>query len=149
VDHTGVIYRGTQTGHTVLSVRKEIYRNAGKRATYVAGMPKNGQVLAWETAKNIWGKTTDRNWPDVSLGLIRGATSFTFEGDLNNDPERLRILMSMIIWAIWKLRNKNSINDQDVAAGNARKELKGLIKDLIMKSWNATRFMEGGRRMNR
>jgi len=55
----------------------------------------------------------------------------------------------MTIWAIWKSRNKNSILDQDVAPSETREVLKELIRDLIRKSWNATRFMEGGRRLTR
>jgi hypothetical protein len=55
----------------------------------------------------------------------------------------------MTIWAIWKSRNKNSINNQDVAASDTRELLKELIQDLVRKSWNATRFMEDGKRKTR
>ena len=106
----------------------------------------NGQSLAWEMAKKIWNKTTHRAWPDISLGLIKGAATLSFQFDHSRDSERLRILISMTVWAIWKSRNKNSINDQDVATTEARDTLKGLISDLVRKSWNATRFMEDGRR---
>jgi hypothetical protein len=109
----------------------------------------NGQDGAWAKAREIWGKTTTRNWPDLSLGLIKGAAALSFEYDQNKDSERLRILISMTIWAIWKTRNKNSINNQEVSTGEAREELVRLLKDLITKSWNATRFLEGGRRKNR
>ena len=50
---------------------------------------------------------------------------------------------------MWKSRNKNSILDQVVAPSETREVLKELIRDLIRKSWNATRFMEGGRRLTR
>ena len=106
----------------------------------------SGQAQAWETTKRIWRKSTDRDWPDISLGLIRGVGALTFEGDYNKDSERLRILISMTIWAIWKSKIKNSINSQDVAPNETSGVLKGLIADLIIKSWNATRFKEGGRR---
>ena len=109
---------------------------------------ENGQSLAWETAESVWNKYTEREWPNVSLGLIRGAAAIPFE-DYSKDSERLRILVSVTIWAIWKSRNKNSINDQEVAAVEARETLKALISDLVRKSWNATRFMEGGRRLVR
>jgi len=52
----------------------------------------------------------------------------------------------MAIWAIWKSRNKNSILNQDVAPSETREVLKELTRDLIRKSWNATRFLEDGRR---
>jgi len=107
----------------------------------------NGQSLAWETARKIWIKTTDRTWPTISMGLIRGAAALSFEYDYSKDSERLRILISMTIWAIWKSRNKNSINDQDVTTNETREALKDLIQDLIRKGWNATRFLEGSRRM--
>jgi hypothetical protein len=43
-------------------------------------------------------------------------------------------------------RKQNSINDNDVAAGEAREELEVLLRDL-KKSRNAKRFMKGGRRI--
>ena len=49
----------------------------------------------------------------------------------------------MTVWAIWKSRNKDS---KDVATAEAQEVLKVLITDLVRKSWNATCFMEGGRR---
>jgi len=109
----------------------------------------SGQSLAWETTRKIWRKTTNRTWPTISMGLIRGAAALSYEHDFSKDSERLRILISMTIWAIWKSRNKNSINDQDVTANETREALKDLIQDIIRKSWNATRFLEGGRRMKR
>jgi len=48
-----------------------------------------------------------------------------------------------------EIEKRKSINDQVVAANEAKEVLKGLIKDLARKSWNATRFMEVGRRMER
>ena len=54
----------------------------------------------------------------------------------------------MTIWAIWKSRNNKTINDQDIASSEATRILKELIRDLMRKSWNATRFL-GGRRMTR
>ena len=83
------------------------------------------------------------------MGLIRGAAALTFDDDYSKDSERLRILITMTIWAIWKIRNKISINNQDVHPGETRDTLKDLIKDLVRKSWNATRFMEGDWRLIR
>ena len=45
--------------------------------------------------------------------------------------------------AIWKSRNKNSINDQDVAPRETNETLKELVADLVRKSWNTRRLMEG------
>jgi hypothetical protein len=84
----------------------------------------------------------------LSLGLIKGAAALSFEYDQNKDSERLRILISMTIWAIWKTRNKNSTNNQEVSTGEVGEEQVRLLKDLITKSWNVTRFL-GGRRKNR
>ena len=62
------------------------------------------QGMAWyparETAKKIWHKTTVRDWPDMTIGLIRGVAVLAFEIDYNKDSERLPILISMTIWAI-------------------------------------------------
>ena len=64
------------------------------------------------------------------------------------DSERLRILITITIRAIWKTRNKISINNQDVHPGETREMLKDLIRGLV-RSWNATRFMEGDWRLIR
>ena len=76
---------------------------------------------------------------------IRGTAAISFKDDHNRDSKRLRILISMTIWAIWKSRNKNSINNQDVAVNETREVLKDLLSDLVRKSWNVTRFIEGSR----
>ena len=109
----------------------------------------NSQALAWETARSIWRKPTSRTWPNISTDLIKGTAALSFEDDPSKDSERLRILIAMIIWAIWKSRNKITIIDQDVVPNETRETLKGLIRDLIRRSWNATRFLEDGRRLPR
>lgn len=81
----------------------------------------------------------------MSLGLIRGAAALSFEGDHSKDSERLHTLISMATWAIWKSGNKNALHNQDVAAAETREAL----KDLMRKSWNVKRFMEGSRRLIR
>lgn len=75
----------------------------------------------------------------MTIGLIRGAAALSFANDFNKDSERRRILISMTICAIWKSKIENSINDQDVAPKETSGVLKGLITDLITKSWNAIR----------
>ena len=71
----------------------------------------------------IWRKTTLRNWPAISLGLIERSAAITFNNDHNSDSERLQIPISMTLWAIWKPRNKNSINNQDVVPNEVLKEM--------------------------
>ena len=109
----------------------------------------DGQTQAWETAKHIWRKTTDRQWPAIATGLVRGATALSFKDDLTRDSERLRILISMTVWSIWKTRNGNSINNRDVTPNETIGTQRELIRELIRKSWNPTRFMEGGIRLRR
>ena len=104
--------------------------------------PNNGQHLAWGLTRAIWHKTTDRPWPNISLGLIRGVAALSFDEDLSKDSERLRILVSMMVWTIWKSRNQNSINNQDVSQAETVESLKEHIRNLVIKSWNATRFLE-------
>ena len=87
-----------------------------------------------------------RNWPAISLGLIKGSAAITFHDDRNSDSERLRILISMTLWAIWKSRNKNTINNQDVVPNGTIEILKDMISNLIRNSWIATKFMEPTRR---
>ena len=57
----------------------------------------SGQAQAWKFTKRIWRKTTNRNWPIITMGLIRGAAALSFEKDTSNDSERLRTLISMKI----------------------------------------------------
>jgi len=109
----------------------------------------NGQNQAWETTKKIWQKCTPRPWPLLSMGLIRGSPALSFENDCNKDAERLRTLISMAIWSIWKSRNKSTILDQDVTPKETRATLIELIKDLIRKRWIATRLLEEGERITR
>jgi hypothetical protein len=92
----------------------------------------NGQALAWNTARTAWNRTTSRDWPIISLGLIKGAAALTFENDQNGDSESLRTLISMTIWAIWKSRSKNSINNQNVATCEAKEELE---RDAFHRRW--------------
>ena len=87
--------------------------------------------------RSIWGKTTSRTRPNMTTDLIRGITAQSFKDDLTKDSERLRILVSMTIWAIWKSRNKNTIQDQVVTPNETRETLKELIRDIIRKSWNS------------
>ena len=108
----------------------------------------NGQMLAWEIAKKTWHKTTDRNWPDLTVGLIRGSPALAFENDITKDSERLHILISSAIWDIWKMRNRSAISNQDIAPIETGKYLKEFISDLIRKSWNVTHFMEDKRKRN-
>ena len=77
------------------------------------------------------------------LGL-GGTQVWRLVKDTNKDSVRLRIPISMTIWAIWKLNLKSSINNQDVSPNETPQILKELMSDLIKKSWNATRFMEEG-----
>ena len=94
----------------------------------------NGQTQAWETTRKIWQKWTPRPWPLLLISLIRGAPALSYEDDFNKDAERLRTLISMTIWSIWKSRNKNTILNQDVTPNETRETLKELIQDLIRKA---------------
>jgi len=87
------------------------------------------------------GKKTTTRWPTVSLGLIKGATALVFDNDYNRDSERLHILILMTTWAIWKSRNKNAINNQDISPNETKELLKDLISSLIRNSWTETHFM--------
>ena len=91
-------------------------------------------------------KSTDREWPKITLDLIRGAPALKFEIDLCKDSDRLRILISMAVWAIWKSRNRSAILDRNTSTTETAETFKELIQDQIRKSWNATRFLEGKRK---
>ena len=66
----------------------------------------SGQEQAWNMAERAWRRLTNKEWPNITLGLVRGAAALTFEDDFNRDSERLRILITMTIWAIWKSKLK-------------------------------------------
>ena len=107
----------------------------------------NNQNQAWETTKKIWQKCTPQPWPLLLMGLIRGSPTLSFENDCNKDTKRLWTLISMMIWTIWKSRNKSTILDQDVTPKETRATLIELIKDLIRKRWITTCFLEEGERI--
>jgi len=109
----------------------------------------SGQAQAWNTTRELWHKSSTRDWPDINLGLIRGTAALTFEHDMNKDSERLRILISLTVWAIWKSKIKISIQNQNVTPNETTQILKGLLTDLLTKSWNATRFMEEDRKLKK
>jgi len=83
----------------------------------------------------------------MSIGLIRGTAALKFEIDQNKDSDRLRILISLSIWAIWKSRNRSAITDQVVSSNETSETLKELIQAQVRKSWNATRFLGGKRKL--
>jgi len=101
----------------------------------------NGQSQVRETTRGIWGKTTSRTLPDMTTDLIRGITALSFKDDLTRDL--LCILVSMTIWAIWKSRNENTLQDQVVTPNETRETLKEMIRDISRKSWSSMRLMEG------
>jgi len=98
----------------------------------------SGQAQAWEMTKKMWRKSSERDWPPITLGLIRGSAAITFNEDFNKDSERIQILISITIWTIWKSKIKSSINNQDVTTNETTRVLKESISELIRKSWNAT-----------
>ena len=102
----------------------------------------NGQQMAWDTAKSIWNKSTDREWPNMSMGLIKGAPAMAYKHDNNKDLQRLRILISLTTWVIWKRRNKNTMNNKEITTIKAKETLKHLVTDLVRRSWNAMKYME-------
>ena len=58
-------------------------------------------------------------------------------------------VMERDIWAIWKSRNKNSINNQDVSQAEMREALKGQISNMVRKSWNAMQFLIDSKKQTR
>ncbi len=102
----------------------------------------SGQHLAWETSRTVWEKTTSRPWPRILIGLIRGTVALTLESDNKKDTEKLCILISMTMWAIWKSRNKNSINNQDIAICKTSALLRALISEQVRKAWNVMHFLD-------
>jgi len=103
----------------------------------------NGQELAWKTAKQLWTKTTTLPWPTLSIGALRGVGAITLsDADGNpirsHDSERLRILLCITLWAIWKSRNKLSIQNMPVAATETSNLLRLTLRELMTNSWNAT-----------
>jgi len=86
---------------TLLVLQKEKrFRNYGERTTYVARMRKQWSRPGLGNSEAHLAETTSRTWPNISTGLIKGITALSFEDDLSKDSERLRILISMTIWAI-------------------------------------------------
>jgi len=72
-----------------------------------------------------------------------------FDDDYNRDSERLRILISLTVWAIWKARNKNTTSNQNVSLNESKELLKDLISSLIRNSWIETCFTNDKKRLTR
>jgi len=143
------IARHTQKAHCSICKRRQGWEITESEEHMWIQCEYNGQLLAWDMAKRIWNKSTDRDWPNISMGLITGIPALAYENDYMKDSERIRIIISLTTWAIWKTRNKSAMNNQEVTMIKARETLKNLITDLVRKSWNATRFMEDSRRLDR
>jgi ribonuclease HI len=105
----------------------------------------NGQKEAWEEAKRIWKMCSKERWPHVSMGLLRGIGAIALS-DRNGKPlrtsdsERLRTIISLTIWTIWKTRNTITIRGESIQKQTTQKLLKEIIKDIIIKSWNALKY---------
>jgi hypothetical protein len=106
----------------------------------------SGQAQAWHTAHKLWRESTNRNWPDITIGMIRGAVAISLDTNTCKDLERL---ITITIWTIWKSKLKISINNQDVDPNEMTQQLKELLSELSRKSWDVTRFMEGSRKVTR
>ena len=106
----------------------------------------NGQAAAWEIARATWEKTTSRLWPNISLRLIRGAASLSFENDYSKNRETTYPDFYDCMGHM-EIRNKYSINDQEVAPIERSGTLKVLNWEQVRKSWSAMRlrFMKGNR----
>ena len=107
----------------------------------------NGQQMAWDMAKRIWNKLTDRDWLNISMGLIKGAPAMAFEHDNNKDSQRLKIFISLTTWVIWKSRNKSTMNNEEISTIEAKETLKNLVTDLVRRSWNMTKYKEKCRKV--
>jgi ribonuclease HI/exonuclease III len=111
----------------------------------------NGQKDAWKRAKEIWNKCTKKKWPQTSLGLLRGIGAITLS-DANGRPlrtvdsERLRIIISLTMWTIWKTRNSITIKGENTEKLNNQKLLTDIMKDIISKTWNALKYETEARR---
>jgi exonuclease III/ribonuclease HI len=109
----------------------------------------NGQSECWKQAQQIWRMCTNKRWPNINIGIIYGTGALTIPRrdeppTLNSDVERIRILIALATWAIWKSRNKRAMEPS--YTDEAKKLLLELLKDTITKEWNATSFEPKRRR---
>jgi hypothetical protein len=106
----------------------------------------NGQEECWRTAKNIWQRYTHTTWPDVDMGTIWGIGTFRFPNRQEStqhtiDSERFGIMTSLVVWAIWKVRNEHAINPERMTnTDSASGIFKDALKDIIKKSWTSIDF---------
>lgn len=116
--------------------------------------PYNGQTEAWKCASTLWKRTSKHPWPRLTIGLLKGISALALPDSQGNptkdlDSERLRLIISMTIWAIWKTRNKHKIQNLPVTPIESAKLLKTMLKDLITQSHNSMRFEPEHRRSKR
>lgn len=105
----------------------------------------NGQKQAWKKMKDLWYRTTSKRWPFLSIGLLRGIGALTLSDEngkplKTKDSERLRIFITMTLWAIWKNRNNYAIQNIPVVPSEPGDLAMKMIKDLINKTWTNLRY---------
>jgi ribonuclease HI len=102
------------------------------------GCQFNGQREAWERAKEIWHRTSLQNWPDITLGLIRGLGAISLPNNegkplISHDTAKLQIIIAATVWAIWKSRNMRTISEMHTPPEEASRILTEMLQDLIKK----------------
>lgn len=107
--------------------------------------PFNGQTEAWEEAKSLWERTSAWPWPQLNIGTLRGIGALTTtdeQGKPSKDmsTERIRSIISITIWAIWKTRNNHAIQEKHTQTTDAKNLFIEILKENITKCWNALKF---------
>jgi len=102
----------------------------------------NSQRKAWQFARHIWQKSSQVPWPQTSIGLLAGSPAISLKERNGSESEskRMRIIIATTTWAIWKTRNKLTINDIPIRDTDAAELTKDLLTEMITKAWNATKL---------
>ena len=138
-----------QRAHYSFCKEKEFIERLESEQHIQLACETNVQVLVWEIAKTIWHNSTARTWPDISMGLIGGTAALPFENNTSGSYKAYKYEPRHL----WHHGQNENLEEKtirtDVALGEAGDVLKEHLRDLVSESWNATHFMEGGRRMTR
>lgn len=108
------------------------------------GCQHNSQSNAWEYTRWLWNKTSKKPMPYPSIGLIRGSTAITLIDGTNTpahtDSTRMRLLVTITCWAIWKTRNNLAISNTPIERTDSAKLTREILQELLTRSYNSLRM---------
>ncbi|KAM6496395.1 hypothetical protein JOM56_009101 [Amanita muscaria] len=105
----------------------------------------------WQRVAKLWKDTTEEEWLQPNISIIRGIGSIKFPSQVKkcnrmSQTELYRTLVTLTVWTLWKNRNNRIFNEKEISMGSLAKVLDQEIKDEILIEWEKTRHMDWDKR---